>query len=82
MKNEQNQKIEKITTKYNQKFKELQTMNDNEYKSFVRAMKVSYNIELRTNTKLLEKKKKNTFFPNSSNRKMLEICYYFGKDNR
>ena len=34
-------------------------MNKDEYKSFVRAMKVSYNIELKsTNLKVLEKKKK------------------------
>ena len=77
-----NKKIEKITAKYNKKFKELQTMNENEYKSFVRAMKVSYNIELKTNSKISEKKKKNIMFPSSYNRKMLELCYYFEKDNR
>ena len=77
-----NKKIEKITTKYNKKFKELQTMNDNEYKSFVRAMKVSYNIELKNNITILEKKKKINIIPSSYNRKMLELCYYFQKDNR
>ena len=83
IKNNQNKKIDKITTKYNKKFKELQTMNDNEYKSFVRAMKVSYNIELKSNNlKISEKKKKANILPSSYNRKMLELCYYFGRDNR
>ena len=77
-----NKKIDKITAKYNKKFKELQTMNENEYKSFVRAMKVSYNIELRANLKISEKKKKVNSLPKSYNRKMLELCYYFRKDNR
>ena len=82
IKDNHNQKIDKIATKYNKKYKELQTMNENEYKSFVRAMKVSYDIELKTNTKILEKKKKNNILPNSYHRKMLELCYYFGKDIR
>jgi hypothetical protein len=56
-------------------------MNDNEYKSFVRAMKVSYNIELKTNSNILEKKKKSPVL-HSYNRKLLEVFYYFGKDSR
>ena len=82
IKNNTNHKIDRITAKYNKKFKELQTMNENEYKSFVRAMKVSYNIELRSNLKISEKKKKTTSLPRSYNRKMLELCYYFGRDLR
>ena len=83
IKDDQNRKIDKITTKYNQKFKDLQTMNENEYKSFVRAMKVSYNIDLtKTNLKVSEKKKKANITQSSFNRKMLELSYYFGKDNR
>ena len=81
IKENENEKIEKITTKYNKKFKELQTMNDNEYKSFVRAMKVSYNIELKTNSNISEKKKKSPVL-HSYNRKLLEVFYYFGKDSR
>ena len=82
IKDNNTQKIERITTKYNKKYKELQTMNENEYKSFVRAMKVSYNIELKSKSELSEKKKKNNLLPTSYNRKMLELCHYFGKDNR
>ena len=82
IKNDQHIKIEKITSKYNKKFKELQTMNENEYKSFVRAMKVSYDIELKSKVKISEKKKKAINVPSSYNRKMLELCYYFEKDNR
>ena len=83
IKDELNRKIDKITTKYNQKFKDLQTMNENEYKSFIRAMKVSYNIDLKENNlKISEKKKKGNIIPSSFNRKILELYYYFGKDNR
>ena len=82
IKTNENNKIEKIASKYNKKFKELQTMNENEYKSFVRAMKVSYNIELKSKIKTPEKKKKVNKPTNSYNRKMLELCYYFEKDNR
>ena len=84
IKTDEKSRIEKITTKYNKKFQDLQTMNKDEYKSFVRAMKVSYNIELKsTNLKVLEKKKKASIITSSSsNRKFVEICYYFGKDNR
>ena len=45
-------------------------------------MKVSYNIELKSKSELSEKKKKNNLLPTSYNRKMLELCHYFGKDNR
>ena len=34
-------------------------MNENKYKSFVRVMKVSYNIELKSKNKTPEKKDKN-----------------------
>ena len=82
IKDNNTQKIDRITTKYNKKYKELQTMNENEYKSFVRAMKVSYNIELTSKSEISEKKKKNNLLPTSYNRKILELCHYFGKDNR
>ena len=76
----ENKKIDKLMTKFNKKFQELQTMNKNEYKSFVRAMKVSYDIELKSNMKFSEKKKKHS--EHTYNRKLLEILYYFKKDNR
>ena len=80
LKDDLNKKTDKIMSKFNKKFQELQTMNKNEYKSFVRAMKVSYDIELKSNIIISEKKKKN-LEPNY-NRKLLEILYYFKKDNR
>ena len=80
LKDGEQKKIDKIMTKFNKKFQELQTMNKNEYKSFVRAMKVSYDIELKSNMKISEKKKKNV--EHTYNRKLLEILYYFKKDNR
>ena len=84
------EKINKVIAKYNKKFKDLQTMNENEYKSFVRAMKVSYNIELKTKVKRSEREKKTSskktnlsnYTPRTYNRKMLELCYYFGRDMR
>jgi hypothetical protein len=82
-----NYKIDQITTQYNKKFKELQTMNEDEYKSFARAMKVSYNIELKTNIEISEKINKNNInndnsVPTEYNRKIIELCYYFRKDLR
>ena len=76
----QNKKLDKIMTKFSKKFQELQTMNKNEYNSFVRAMKVSYDIELKANMKIQEKKKKNS--NPTYERKLLEILFYFKKDNR
>ena len=76
----QNKKIDKMVSKFSKKFQELQTMNKNEYNSFVRAMKVSYDIDLTAKIKIQEKKKKN--FNPSSERKLLEILFYFKKDNR
>ena len=67
-------------TKFSKKFQELQTMNKNEYNSFVRAMKVSYDIKLKVNMKIQEKKKKNS--NPTYERKLLEILFYFKKDNR
>ena len=80
IKDDQKKTSDKIMSKFNKKFKELQTMNINEYKSFVRAMKVSYDIELKSNVIISEKKKKN--IEPIYNRKLLEILYYFKKDNR
>ena len=80
LKDDSNKNTDKIMSKFNKKFQELQTMNKNEYKSFVRAMKVSYDIELKSNVQISEKKKKNA--EPIYNRKLLEILYYFKKDNR
>ena len=80
LKDDHIKKTDKIMSKFNKKFKELQTMNNNEYKSFVRAMKVSYDIELKSNVKISEKKKKSN--EPTYNRKLLEVLYYFRKDNR
>ena len=80
LKETQNKKIDKIMSKFSKKFQELQTMNKNEYNSFVRAMKVSYDIELKSKMKITEKKKKN--LNPTYERKLLEILFYFKKDNR
>ena len=80
LKDDLNKKTDKIMSKFIKKFQELQTMNKNEYKSFVRAMKVSYDIELKSNMIVSGKKKKNA--ESTYNRKLLEILYYFKKDNR
>ena len=80
LKDDLNKKTDKIMSKFIKKFQELQTMNKNEYKSFVRAMKVSYDIELKSNMIASGKKKKNA--ESTYNRKLLEILYYFKKDNR
>ena len=85
-----NDEFKYICNKYHKKFKKLKTITKNEYKSFVRAMKVSYNIEL------IPSKKNRLYLYNDDreikeynfnkvkkyNKKLLKISYMFKNDKR
>ena len=83
-------KLKSICIKYNKKFKKLKTITKEEYKAFVRAMKVSYDIEL------VPSKKNNLYLNNDDkeineykmnlgkkyNKQLLKISYMFKNDKR
>ena len=82
--------LKSICIKYNKKFKKLKTITKEEYKSFVRAMKVSYDIEL------VPSEKNNLYLNNDDkeineykmnlgkkyNKQLLKISYMFKNDKR
>ena len=79
-----------IYFKYNQKFKKLKTISKEEYNSFLRAMKVSYDIELKPSLKNKvyvyndnnEIKEVNLNRVKRYNKELLKILYLFKNDNK
>ena len=76
-----------IYYKYNQKFEKLKTISKSEYQSFLRAMKVSYDIELQPSLKNRviinnEGKQINLNKVKKFNKQMLNIAYKFKKDKK
>ena len=67
-----------ISEKYNKKFSELKAMSNEENKSFIKAMKTSYNIELRPSNR----NTKNNYADNRYNKTLLKLSYIFTKDKR
>ena len=85
-----NNELKFIYYKYNQKFKKLKTISKEEYNSFVRAMKVSYDIELQPSQKNKifiynennEIKEVNLDRVKKYNKQMLKISYLFKNDKK
>ena len=79
-----------VCNKYNKKFQKLKTITNNEYNRFLRAMKVSYNIELIPSKKNVmyiytddnEIKEYNFNQVKKYNKQLLKISYMFKKDKR
>ena len=74
-----------IYYKYNQKFKKLKTISKAEYNSFLRAMKVSYDIELQPSLKnkvIIDGKEINLNRVKKYNKQLLKIRYLFKNDKK
>ena len=79
-----------IYFKYNEKFKKLKTISKKEYNSFLRAMKISYDIELQPSKKNKiyiysendEIKEVNLNRVKKYNKQMLKISYLFKNDKK
>ena len=82
--------LRNIYYKYNKKYKKLKTISEKEYSRFIRAMKVSYNIELIPSKKNImyiytddnEIKEFNFSQVKRYNKKLLKISYMFNNDKR
>ena len=71
-----------ISKKYNKKFSDLKSISNEEYKNFIRSMKVSYNIELIPSFETSNDKSINEYIYKSYNKKILRLLYLFKGDKR
>ena len=87
---EKKEELKYIYYKYNQKFKKLKTISKEEYNSFIKAMKISYDIELQPSLKNKiyiynednEIKEVNLNRVKKYNKQMLKILYLFKNDKK
>ena len=88
--NENEEELKYIYFKYNQKFKKLKTISKEEYNSFIKAMKISYDIELQPSSRNKiyvlnednEIKEMNLNRVKKYNKQMLKILYLFKNDKK
>ena len=76
------QDLKIVSKKYNKKFKELKSISNEEYKSFIRAMKVSYDIELIPSFEKEKDKQINEYLTKSYNKTFMKLLYLFKGDKR
>ena len=71
-----------ISKKYYKKYCSLKSISEDEYKSFIRAMKVSYNIELIPSFETKRDKRINEYLYKPYNKTALKLLHLFKGDKR